>query len=964
LNPSFLLFADEMSGVVLSRSMVPSGDGDVPHFEPIDFPFLIYYWTALTAEFSRHNQDTLYFATANYEPGVYPDYATPTMPYQEMPWGIWKTTDRGYSWEQIYSIPDGSYETKWRGKRTIMEDPSGTRSDQLYFGSSSRGLLRTTDSGTTWNVVHPQLSGRAIRTIDAGVDSSGDTVMYVIAGLDMPKHVAGELSPAYWGTINNADAKAGYIASWDFEGNANDGSDNDYDLTLSGSPSYTQEAMGLQRSMNFDGTNDYASIDTLTYNSTYQQHTVAAWIRMDPTGLNDSHVIASYDRFHYWQLAINIDTAGPGEVIWQVRGSDNLEYKCTSGTALVNDGKWHHVTATFNNGQMNLYINGELAGSTTAHTTFGTGIARTGHIAAGTTGEDSDPFSDWRFNGDLDQVRIYPMALSDYEIAGLAKGFAYDFYTWNAAFASQGELYRVDISPGNGDRVSNGNFSAGQADWTLWPSTTDGAAASLSVVGGEAVIDVTAGGTSEWHIQFFQDGIVIEEGTEFTVTFDARCTTGTMPIRGQVREQDFSNTYNDNFTLDTQMKPYSFTFTPVAGTENARIEFYLGAAGANTVIIDNVTLGISGATEDITVTQLYPEHQDFVDISVDPTNAAKAFVLRKAKSGTGDMGGRELHKFSNYGTGTLTHVRTATGLSRFGSVNINPADHKHIVMSTSREADLSKSLLYSTNRGGKWKQVNRSTSVTSEGYTIVPSIDSYAPMVAYTYDDGGSPIKTGAGTTTDLTDILFVPGDRDKVLWAEVSHGLLRSTDRGATFSSYGVGGTNKDTYQIAVGPYGQRIIVGMLESGYNVTNNGGLFWEGVHHHNDAGIISSSDRFTGSYGRHQGFGVGINQDDPDQVAIIHSGDEHILISSDGGASFTDQNISTNGGKRVFWPRDDLLYASDKCADNAGQLLRTNTPLVWRDLQRRVIAVSASDPNVILGVYNPTDPAGFNPSSIY
>ncbi|MEM9327929.1 MAG: LamG-like jellyroll fold domain-containing protein, partial [Bacteroidota bacterium] len=711
----------------------------------------------------------------------------------------------------------------------------------------------------------------------------------------------------------------------------------------------------------------YAKINGLTYDASsdeYSEHTIAAWLRMDAGHPDGEHVIVSFDPSHYWQLGINIDAAGPGVVVWQVHGTDGTIYTCTSGSTLVNDGKWHHVAATFHDGLLKLFIDGDEVGQVTADAqTFGSVISAEGYVGVGSSAENNTHTDNAYLMGDLDQVRIYPMALSDYEIAGLSKGFAYDFYTWNACFASQGELFRVNISPGDGNRVANADFSSGQANWTLWSSADDGAAATLSVVDGAANIDVIAGGTKDWHIQFFQNGIVLEAGTEYTVTFDAKCNSGTMDIRSQVRDQGFANTYDSDFILDTEMKSFSYTFTAVEGNENARIEFFFGSVGANSLVIDNVFLGIEGAMEDITVTQLYPEHQDFVDVAVNPSNVSQAFVLRKPRSGTGDMGGRELHRLENYGNNDLVYIRRAPGLSRYGSVNINPADHDHIVMSTSREANVQQSLTYSTNAGNTWGQVNRSTTVNNDGVIIVPSIQSYAPMVSYTYDSGGVPERTGAGTTTDIMDIQFVPGEANAVLWAEVSLGLLRSDDRGANFSSYGVGGTNKDTYQIAVGPYGQRIIVGMLESGYCVTHNGGLFWDGVHHHNDAGIISSSEKFTGRYGEHQGFGVGINQDDPNMVAVIHSGDEHILISTDGGLSFTDVNQSTNGGKRVFWPSDELLYASDHCADNAGQLLRDNSPLVWRHMERRVVAVSTADPNVILGVYNPTDPAGYIPASM-
>jgi len=67
-----------------------------------------------------------------------------------------KSTDRGESWTTLdLSLPMGGNEPwRWTGERLAV-DPNN--SDIVYFGSRLNGLWQSTDAGTSWNPINPEL---------------------------------------------------------------------------------------------------------------------------------------------------------------------------------------------------------------------------------------------------------------------------------------------------------------------------------------------------------------------------------------------------------------------------------------------------------------------------------------------------------------------------------------------------------------------------------------------------------------------------------------------------------------------------------------------------------------------------------------------------------------------------------------------------------------------------------------
>jgi hypothetical protein len=213
---------------------------------------------------------------------------------------------------------------------------------------------------------------------------------------------------------------ANLVAHWAFDDGsgttAQDSSGNNYHGTVTGGAQWVvgQVAGALQ----FDGTDDYVAIQDLQYQANdYAAVSVSAWIR---TSNENDQIIASFDRNEYWRLEVNGNGGGPGQVGWDVMSSaGQMDYGSISR---VDDGEWHHVAGTFDNGTLTVYVDTNLETSASSGSTFGSGNTRYGFLGVGSEANafDGSKGPSNYFDGDLDDVRIYSRALSQAEIASLA----------------------------------------------------------------------------------------------------------------------------------------------------------------------------------------------------------------------------------------------------------------------------------------------------------------------------------------------------------------------------------------------------------------------------------------------------------------------------------------------------------------------------------------------------------------
>lgn len=159
-----------------------------------------------------------------------------------------------------------------------------------------------------------------------------------------------------------------------------------------------------------------------------------------------------------------------------------------------------------------------------------------------------------------------------------------------------------EVNSSNPELVSNGDFSADNANWQTY---IDGAAnASINMDGAfqRAEVSIGQAGFHSWHIQLRQAGINIEQGKTYEVSFDAttlgETTSAFFDVIVEEDGSDFTSYMTpEPVTINTAEQQFSFTFTMnEASDSNARVTFNMGlnpslGGGVNTVFaIDNVSV--------------------------------------------------------------------------------------------------------------------------------------------------------------------------------------------------------------------------------------------------------------------------------------------------------------------------------------------------------------------------------------
>ena len=156
-------------------------------------------------------------------------------------------------------------------------------------------------------------------------------------------------------------------------------------------------AAGVAKSgLLFDGRNDYALVRNFR-NLPETRITVAAWIKVY------KHKSFSRILSHEWiGWGWNLYTDGTGIVRFGI-GQDNKDF--AAGRIIFRD-KWHYVVGRYDGEYLQVFVDGKSGARTTLPNAT---IDNSGFVSIG--GAEYDPFI-----GEMDDVRIYNISLSDEEI--------------------------------------------------------------------------------------------------------------------------------------------------------------------------------------------------------------------------------------------------------------------------------------------------------------------------------------------------------------------------------------------------------------------------------------------------------------------------------------------------------------------------------------------------------------------
>lgn len=177
----------------------------------------------------------------------------------------------------------------------------------------------------------------------------------------------------------------------------------DHDGTLVNGPTWTTGTSGNALQFN---NNAYVDTGASLVDTTRNNYTVAAWVRMDALG--------------GFQTAVSQDGDVHSGYFLQYSGADNrFAFSFVGVRALAPTppvpGQWYHLVGVRDAaaGTLKLYVNGTTAGSASACVA----ASATGHTVIGRAKYNGGQVDFWR--GAIDQVHVYDRALTDAEVTEL-----------------------------------------------------------------------------------------------------------------------------------------------------------------------------------------------------------------------------------------------------------------------------------------------------------------------------------------------------------------------------------------------------------------------------------------------------------------------------------------------------------------------------------------------------------------
>lgn len=209
--------------------------------------------------------------------------------------------------------------------------------------------------------------------------------------------------------------------------------------------------------LNFDGTNDFVisanSITNNTQNQTYQ-----AWFRIPSLPANNDRILQrGSDGTGGW--SVQMDVTSTGKLSAGISASPDTYL---TGTTTLIPNTWYHATFVFeNNNSLRLYLNGTLEASVTIGN-------RTLRNSDNRLRVGSGNIASEYFNGDIDDVRVWNMALSQTDIVNTmnceldnSETNLVAYYKFNQGFdyANNSSVLTANDSSGNNNNGTLNNFT-------------------------------------------------------------------------------------------------------------------------------------------------------------------------------------------------------------------------------------------------------------------------------------------------------------------------------------------------------------------------------------------------------------------------------------------------------------------------------------------------------------------------
>ncbi|MCL5282403.1 MAG: carbohydrate binding domain-containing protein [Planctomycetes bacterium] len=283
------------------------------------------------------------------------------------------------------------------GLYVVVEDKAGKTKTAAHPDSKAT----TVSAWTEWRIPLSDLTGINLATVKKLTVGVGDKAN--------PK--AGGAGMVYVDDIafGKPVVPIGLVASYSLENDVKDSSGNGHDGTVLGTVTYVDGPAGKGKAILFPGTpGNGVNLGTFNPSEKTGMLTVALWARWN--GLSNQ-----------WQGLIGKrDSWANGETMWQIEANQttgvlslgNYNISVGSGNTVLKTGEWTHIAITFDKTTARFYVNGVQ----TASGVWSFGPDREAALQFGFDNAGGGN----AFNGALDEIKLYDIALTPAEILALA----------------------------------------------------------------------------------------------------------------------------------------------------------------------------------------------------------------------------------------------------------------------------------------------------------------------------------------------------------------------------------------------------------------------------------------------------------------------------------------------------------------------------------------------------------------
>jgi hypothetical protein len=267
------------------------------------------------------------------------------------------------------------------------------------------------------------------------------------------------------GSPSSEERGPGPVGYWSFDEGygttAHDGTSNSNDGTITGATWQTEDQCIAGKCLYFNNaSNEYVNVGNDSSLDVSDEFTISTWIKPKETQAVGATIVSKgtvngsdYIKDQNYMLYLSATR----EV--KIAYGDGTNYQTQAGSTIIAN-QWHHITVIFNGTNILLYIDGQLDNSWPQNYTPVTGDGTDLYI-----GIKSYNNSAYRFNGFIDEVKIYPYARTPAQIKA----------DYNAGLAGVSSSQGIGVAMGgqSNKSLSDGLVGYWKMDEDSWSGVAD-----------------------------------------------------------------------------------------------------------------------------------------------------------------------------------------------------------------------------------------------------------------------------------------------------------------------------------------------------------------------------------------------------------------------------------------------------------------------------------------------------------